>query len=312
VDALLLFVAFVVAVLATLGLAAWISGTRWRAASRQTVARLLAARRPSPAAGLDPAALQELPPPVRRFLERSLPAGARRVTTAQVEQEGQFRLGTSERGWRPFRATQVFTTSPPGFCWDARIRMAPGVPVLVRDGYACGRGHMLGALFGVFTVARAEGTPEMAAGALQRYLAETMWFPSALLPGGCVAWHALREDAAVATLTDGGTSVSLEFRFNTEGDMAGVFTEARFREVGGRYEPAPWGARVLAWAEHDGTRIASDVEVGWYEDGVFAPFYRGRVTAVRCGADAGGWPGRELPRRTADRSGNSFIPPTAG
>lgn len=283
-----LVAAFVVAVLATLALVVWISMNRWQAASREAVSQLVASRHASPTESSAAGGLDALPAPVRRYLERSLPTGAHRDDVVGIDQQGEFRLGASERGWRPFTATQVFTTDPPGFCWDARIRAAPGLPVVVRDAYVSGRGSMHGALFGLITVARAEGTPEMAAGALQRYLAETMWFPSALVPGHGLAWKAVSDEAAVATLTDGETSVSLEFRFTAEGDISGFFTESRFREVGGRFVPTPWGGRVLAWAEHRGTRIASEVEVGWYVNGVFAPFYRGRVTGVRYGPDAVG------------------------
>ena len=46
------------------------------------------------------------------------------ATVVRVGQAGEFRLGNR---WKPFRATQVFRIEPPAFCWDADIRMAPGL-----------------------------------------------------------------------------------------------------------------------------------------------------------------------------------------
>jgi hypothetical protein len=69
-------------------------------------------------------------------------------------------------GWRPFTAVEHFTVRPAGFVWDAAIRMAPGVPVLVRDGFVAGRGSMTASVLGIRRVVSIEGTPAIASGAL--------------------------------------------------------------------------------------------------------------------------------------------------
>lgn len=46
-------------------------------------------------------------------------------------------------------------------------------------------------------------------GALQRYLAEAVWFPTALLPREGLKWTAVDDSTALATLTDSGITVSL-------------------------------------------------------------------------------------------------------
>ena len=74
----------------------------------------------------------------RRLLVRAAP----RVRVARLRQTGTF--ATKRNAWAPFHATEVFTVSPPGFVWDARIRMLPFASVRVRDGYRDGTGTMLG------------------------------------------------------------------------------------------------------------------------------------------------------------------------
>jgi hypothetical protein len=273
-----LLVLLLVVVSLAVVIAAGLARRHWRRTTDAVVAAMLAARRGGPGPAEAFTEPTTLPPPVQRYLDRALRPDMRPVTVARLEQEGEFRLGTA---WKPFRATQVFRLAPPAFCWDADIRMAPGLHVLVRDGYDAGRGSMQGALGGLFTLVRAGGGPEIASAALQRFLAEAMWFPMALWPGPRLAWTPIDERAARATLTDGEVTAAIEFRFDEQGDVVSAFTPARFRAEQGRFVPMPWGGQVLEWAEHDGVRIASAVEVGWYEPGGFAPFYRGRVASVR-------------------------------
>ena len=41
-------------------------------------------------------------------------------------------MGEADECWPPFSAAQVYRATPPGFVWDARIRMLPGVGVHMR------------------------------------------------------------------------------------------------------------------------------------------------------------------------------------
>jgi hypothetical protein len=68
------------------------------------------------------------------------------------------------------------------------------------------------------TVSAAAGGIEMNSGSLHRYLAEAVWYPSALLPGPRQQWTPVDATRALATLTNDRTSVSLEFRFAESGD----------------------------------------------------------------------------------------------
>jgi hypothetical protein len=118
------------------------------------------------------------------------------ITGARFSQEGSFRLSEAQERWGPFHATHMVTIHPPAFDWDARIRWAPGLTMFVRDAYGAGTGTLHAAAFGLLPVVDQRGTPELAQGELMRYLAEAVWYPTALLPSQGVRWEPIDEARA--------------------------------------------------------------------------------------------------------------------
>ena len=140
---------------------------------------------------------------------------------------------------------------------------------------------MRGAFGGIVPIVSERGKPQLNAGALQRYLAEAVWFPTALLPSQGVKWSAADDSTARATLSDCGTTVTLEFRFNDRGEIIEVFAPDRFREVKGRYEPTPWTGRFSNYQEREGVKIPLEGEVEWQVWGKPLPYWRGTITDIR-------------------------------
>jgi hypothetical protein len=223
-----------------------------------------------------------LPAPVARYLRHVLPDGARHVRAADTSQDAEFFVASGDGGaWKPLSATQHFVVTPPGFVWDARIRMAPMTDALVRDAYVGTGASMQASLLGVRTMVDQRGRPELDAGALHRYLAEAVWFPTALLPAAGVTWSRVDDRSAIATLTDGPTTVSLEFRFNDRDEVVEIFTPDRQREADGRYVPTPWLVTCRAYEVQQGLRVPSTCEVAWLLEAGPQPYWRGRVTIER-------------------------------
>ena len=258
--------------------------SRWRGVTQALEMELIARSR-RPEATVSFAALATLPAPVQRYFRTVLREGQPLAGTARVRQEGEFRARESDdvkAGWRPFRARQLFTTDPPGFVWDAGVRMAPFVRVWVRDAYVGGKASMRGALFGMMPVLKVTDGPELRAGALQRYLAESVWFPTALLPRPGLEWAPLDHAHARATLTDRGTTVSLDFEFGSGGEIVSTHTAGRQRAADGKggYVTLPWGGRYREYQELGGLRVPLESEVYWVVGGKEQPYYRGRNLAV--------------------------------
>lgn len=221
----------------------------------------------------------DLPDPVRRYFRSVLRNGQPMIRMARLTQEGEFLVKEQPPKWGAFRATHVAAVSPPAFDWDARIAWAPGVKVFVRDAYVAGTGLLHAAAFGMLTLTKQRGTPELAEGELMRYLAETPWYPTALLPGHGVSWTAIDDSSARATLTDGATTVSLDFTFDDNGLITGVWSSARYR-VNDSPTSMPWQGRFERYEVHSRIRVPVMAEVAWVGPGGPMPYWRGNITSV--------------------------------
>lgn len=240
-------------------------------------ARLEAAREVVSPARFEARELEGLPPPVQRYFRTALAPGQPLIAAADLAQEGRFNLSEAGARWKRFSATQRVVTRRPGFDWDARIVLLPGLAIRVHDAYVAGEGLLQAKLLG-FTVASLGGTRELAEGELLRYLAEAVWFPTALLPSQGVRWEAVDGRSARATLRDGGHAATLEFRFGADGLIESLRAEARGRTVRGAMIPTPWEGRWWSYAEREGMRVPLEGEVAWQLPGGARPYWRGRLT----------------------------------
>ncbi len=130
------------------------------------------------------------------------------------------------------------------------------------------------------TVVEQHGTPEMAAGALQRYLVEAPWLPTALLPSAGVVWTAIDERTARATIRDTGIRVSVDFHFGPQGEIVGMTTD-RYRDVHGMSVLTPWVGRFSRSARVDGMMVPREGEVGWTLPDGPSPYWRARIVESR-------------------------------
>jgi hypothetical protein len=250
----------------------------WSTRTAAEIARLDRLSTSTSTTTFDSAQLHGLPVPVARYFRTVLRDGQPLIWRARLTQRGQFLVGPTADGWRPFTATETFVTRPAGFVWDARIRMAFGLSVRVRDAFVGGSGSMRASLLGIWPLASAENTADVAAGALHRYLAEAVWLPTALLPSQGVTWSPIDERHARATITAGGTTVSLDFTFGADGLVQSVFTPARMRDVDGRAIPTPWQGRFARYEERGGMKIPIESEVEWLLPEGSQVYWRGEIT----------------------------------
>ena len=153
----------------------------------------------------DKGELERLPAPVQRYLRAVLEDGQPIVAAVSVEHTGTFDLGKKAEQWKPFTSTQRVITRRPGFDWDARVAMVPGLAVRVHDAYVAGEGILHAALLGLVPLVNLRGTGEVAQGELMRFFAEAAWYPTALLPSQGVRWEAV-DDRAARAHTEGRRS----------------------------------------------------------------------------------------------------------
>lgn len=224
--------------------------------------------------------LVELPDPVGDYLDHAIEEGRPYVRTVRARQRGEFRLGGRDAPWKPLEATQHFTVRPPGFVWDGTVEIAPFVPVRAVDAYVDGRGSLRAALFSALPVADADPGPVLDEGELVRYLVETVWFPTALVPGEGVEWEAIDDSSARATIEHDGTTASAVFHFGEEHTVERVVAERPRETADGSYERATWVGHLRDYRERGGLLVPTRGEVEWQLPEGDLPYWRAEITDI--------------------------------
>jgi hypothetical protein len=279
-----LFFALCLAILAVASLRAF-GSNRWAARIRALTQLLEAARvhggsRTASAARFELRELQNLPAPVQRYFRAALKDGQPVISALTIDMTGTFNMSTTTERWKVFASHQRVVTCRPGFLWDARISMAPGLPARVLDSYIAGEGLLHAAILGAFTVAKVEGEGEIARGELMRFFAETAWYPTALLPSQGVRWEMVNDHSATASIADGALTLTLLFRFNDAGLIDSVRAEERGSMVGDKLVMMPWECRLSDYQVRDGMTVPLTGEAAWISPEGPKPYFRGTITSL--------------------------------
>jgi hypothetical protein len=256
--------------------------SRWADRTRALNERLEASRQPiTPARYEAGRELEGLPAPVQRYFRSVLTDGQPMVAAVTVEHHGSFNMGESADHWKPFTSRQRVLTRRPGFVWDGKVAMLPGLNVHVHDAYVAAEGILHPAILGLFTLVDMRGTREVAEGELMRFFAEAAWYPTALLPSQGVRWQPIAERSARATLVDGDVSLSMTFTFADDGTLLAARADARGRTVGGKVVMTPWEGRWSDVQVRNGMKVPIAGEVAWLTPEGRKPYWRGTMASVR-------------------------------
>jgi hypothetical protein len=209
-----------------------------------------------------------------------LKEGQPTVAGVRVQHSGTFNTGEKTDQWKPFTSEQEVATQLPGFDWDGRVALMPGLPVRVHDAYVAGGGILHASLLGLFSLVGMRGGGEAAKGELMRFLAEAALYPTALLPSQGVRWEAADDRSACSTLTEGIVSITMLFTFDEQGLIETVGAEARGRTVRGEVVPTPWHGRYWNYEQPGGMRVPLDGEVAWLLPEGAKPYWRGRIAEI--------------------------------
>jgi len=226
----------------------------------------------------DPGNIRDAAPaPVRRYFDYALPGTGEAIVRMEAVQRGAVRTAVDSQCWLSFTALHHVEPAAAAFAWDARVRMLGPLSLRVSDGFRDGQGYGKVGLGKHITLARAQGGADMNTAALQRYLAEAVWYPSALLPQAGVRWSARDDHSAMATLRCGNTEASLQFHFRDDGSVARVYSPARARKVGKTFIATPWEGRLEDYRECQGFRLPHRACVGWWQGDELALVWRGEI-----------------------------------
>jgi hypothetical protein len=227
--------------------------------------------------------IEGLPAPVQRYFRAVLKDGQPFITTATFNFAGTFNMSANGgEQWKPFTSTQLAVVHRPGFLWNGRISMLPGLAAHVHDSYIAGVGTLHVAMLGLFTVADVQDGGEAARGELMRYFAEMAWYPTALLPSQGVRWDAVNDRSANATLVDGPITLTLLFRFDEAGLITTIYADARGASIGkdGIMVLMPWECKVYSYERRDGMLVPTVGEAAWMRPDGRKPYFIGNLTSM--------------------------------
>lgn len=170
--------------------------------------------------------LAGLPPVVRRYLSfYGVVAGAPRHWAMRMAVKGRFRRTPDER-WMPVEAVQYNLARPVSRIFHMKARLK-GIPLLARDTYVRGRGHMLGKLGGVIKVADGKG-PEFDLGELVTWLDDAVLYAPSMLLGPQARWSPLEARSFEVAFSDEGREVKARVFLDGRGAPIDFETQDRY------------------------------------------------------------------------------------
>ncbi len=194
----------------------------------------------------------DLPAPVRRYFQNVLTDGQPYISTIYLKHDGQFKTAPG-KNWINIEGEQHFTVEEPGFLWSGMT-----VFLSVQDMYIAGKGETRGSFLNLFNLYHGTG-PGYDQGELLRWIGESVWFPTNLLPSQRLQWVPINENKAKLSLVYRGKALSCDVSFNTGGEITQLKTR-RYMRVG-RLET--WVGRFSNYKEVDGMKIPMKVESVW-------------------------------------------------
>ena len=223
--------------------------------------------------------LEGLPEPVQRYFRYALKDGQEYIKFARLKQIGEFRMKENQP-WMPIKAEQYFSTQNPAFLWQVHLKMNPLIWIDGRDMYYQGRGNMLIKILSTINVVNATGR-EMDISSLIRFLAEAVWFPTALLPSEHIEWKVIDSNSAQVIIKDGEYTASGIYTFNESGEIIKFVSNDRYMEVNGKYFKEKWSGYFRNYREFNGMKIPTEGEVEWNLPDKDLPYAKLKITDIQ-------------------------------
>jgi hypothetical protein len=216
-----------------------------------------------------------LPPNVRRWLDRAVPAGAPVPNRILNAQEGEMDI----RGrWMPFTADTCYQAQPLSFVWKARFGMLPGVWLVAADGHDDERGWGGAKLWGIVPMGVRRGQ-EVFAMQLVRSLAELPWKPQFALAMPTIEWSDTSDSAFDVRTAIGGQEISVCFELDQDGDIVRA-TSRRYYDVPDGFVEAPWRYDFSDHQDYDGIRMPASATATYEKSDGPWTYWRGTITSV--------------------------------
>jgi len=204
--------------------------------------------------------ITNLPAPVQKYFKYSLQENQNQISFVKLKHEGIFRQSQGQ-GWMPIAGQEYFTTENPGFVWIGKMKPLPIFWIDGEDEFIDGKGNFQIKLLSLFTVVDTKGN-ETDESELLRWLAETPWFPTSLLPSKYLHWEGVNSSSAKDIVEYGKIKASAIFSFNEQGQIIKLNAD-RYRTVNNSYSKDKWIGYYRDYSKVNDLMIPKEIEAAW-------------------------------------------------
>jgi len=193
-----------------------------------------------------------LPGPVQRYFKHVLNENIPYISYVRLKHDGHFKPAVN-KNWTDIKGEQYYTTATPGFMWKGNIGF-----ISARDQYLNDKGSIVITFLNLINIKRGQGK-HFDQGELLRWLGESVWFPTNLLPSNRLTW--LPIDDTTAKLLFNYQELSLYFivKFNEKDEITQLETERFFDNKSLK----PWIGNFYHYKEINGIRIPTVIRASW-------------------------------------------------
>ena len=230
--------------------------------------------------GFDPAMVDDLPEPGRRWLRHAIAPGTLLFGAIELQMSGEIKLGS----WRPFTATQALVPDA-GFVWAAHTKFA-GLPVRGFDSYSLGEGRMSWRVLGILPVMSGTGY-DATRSAADRLAAEAVLLPSSLVTA---SWRPGPEPDSATYLRHLGRRVASAWATISvapDGQLRSVSLSRWGAPHGGGYAPHMFEVTFDSEYLADGIAIPDRWSAAWIDGSRREAFFRASIDSAYCLLAAG-------------------------
>ena len=234
-------------------IATFLIGKTWASYQvKKEIIRLFSESKATTIKSFSYAQLNGLPEPVQRYFKHVLKEGQPYINYVRLQYDGQFKTDL-KKNWVNIKGEQYFTATKPGFIWIGTTNL-----FTARDMFLAGHGSLKVRLFSLIKVAEGSG-PKYDQGELLRWLGESAWFPTNLLPSKNLNWSPIDENTALLTFNYNQQTVSYKVSINAIGEI----TEMETKRYMGEESLENWIGRYRNYQKINGVIIPTEAEGIW-------------------------------------------------
>ncbi len=212
-----------------------------------------------------------LPYPVQTYLRYTGIVGKKEIKTVELKQKGFFRQKVNSK-WTSMTAEQYINVDAMGFIWKAKTSIVRAI-----DQFVNGHGRLKVRLFGLFKIVDFKGV-EADQGEALRFLAESIWFPSALTKD-YLKWTEVDSQTADVTLLCDTPNVTARLHFCKSGEVKKI-TAKRYMEEEGKFLLNDWVISNMEYKSFFGVLIPYKAHVSWEFANSSFCYYKLEMTEV--------------------------------